>query len=158
MKPVMYIFANRGLGMSPGKLAAQVAHAAIEAYNLSSPSHILLDPFDPDRLERAKVLMGAWYDQGHPKIVMLAEDTDQLQWIERYLTERFYRSALIIDEGRTEIRPFTPTALGVQLVDKDDPKVAEHFGSFKTYREEKVPDPLEGTFLLKHLARWLNAK
>lgn len=124
MRPVMYIFANRGLGMSPGKLAAQVAHAAVEAYRISDPSGT-----------RTNSLVSAWYQQGHPKIVMLAEDTDQLQWIERYLTDRKYQTKLIIDEGRTEIKAFTPTALGVQLVDKDDPRVQEHFGHFKTYRE-----------------------
>lgn len=129
MKPVMYIFANRGLGMSPGKLAAQVAHAAVEAFQISETELHQED------------LVRAWYDQGHTKLVMLAEDTEQLQWIERYLKERGYHMHLVIDEGRTEIRPFTPTALGVELVDKDDPKVAEHFGSFKTYREAK-PAPV----------------
>ena len=134
MKPVMYIFANRGLGMSPGKLAAQVAHAAVEAYRAQDEA--ARAGSDPDA-----ALIKGWYQQGHAKLVMLAEDTEQLQWIERYLIDRGYSVHLIIDEGRTEIRPFTPTVLGVELVDKDDPAVAEHFGSFKTYREEK-PAPV----------------
>jgi peptidyl-tRNA hydrolase, PTH2 family len=127
----MYIFVNRGLKMSPGKLAAQVAHAAIEAYKLS----------ESRGNEPGKCLVRQWYEQGTTKIVMLAEDTEQLLMIERYLKERGYNLHLVIDEGRTEIKSFTPTALGVELVDKDDPKVAEHFGHFKTYREEK-PAPV----------------
>lgn len=121
MRPVMYIFANRGLGMSPGKLAAQVAHAAVEAYLVS----------DPD-------LVAAWRLGGHyTKLVMLAEDSEQLQTIKTYIEARGFETQLIIDEGRTEIKAFSPTALGVEVVDKDDPHVAATFGEFKTYREAK---------------------
>lgn len=130
MKPVMYVFVNRGLGMSPGKLAAQVAHAAVEAYRLSS---VTPEGFDP------KGLVKTWYHQGHTKIVMLAEDTEQLHHIQQYLEQppRGYLTHMVIDEGRTEVAAFTPTALGIELVDKDDSKVLEHFGHFKTYREAR---------------------
>jgi PTH2 family peptidyl-tRNA hydrolase len=122
MKPVMYIFANRGLGMSPGKLAAQVAHAAVEAYRISVPA-----------------LLEEWYKGGHyTKLVMLARDTEHLYTIERYLQERHVNTKLIIDEGRTEIAAHSPTALGVEVVDKDNPVIAATFESFQTYREEKV--------------------
>lgn len=32
--PVMYIFVNKELSMSPGKVGAQAAHAAVEGYRL----------------------------------------------------------------------------------------------------------------------------
>jgi peptidyl-tRNA hydrolase len=32
---VQYIVANKGLGMSAGKLAAQVAHASVKGYQMS---------------------------------------------------------------------------------------------------------------------------
>lgn len=115
----MYIFANRGLGMSPGKLAAQVAHGAVEAFLVSDPG-----------------LVAAWRLGGHyTKLVMLAEDTEQLQTIKTYIEARGFETQLIIDEGRTEIKAFSPTALGVEIVDKDDPHVAATFATFKTYRE-----------------------
>lgn len=123
----MYIFANRGLGMSPGKLAAQVAHAAVEAYRLSEPK-----------------MVTAWYSGGHyTKLVMLAEDEMQLLNIQLYLEERGFKTSMIIDEGRTEIKPFTKTALGVAIVDKEDYHTADAFQGFKTYREVKPVKPVK---------------
>lgn len=125
MRPVMYIFANRGLGMSPGKLAAQVAHAAVEAFRISD-----------------KDLVDAWYvGKHHTKLVMEARDTEHLLSIERYLNERGFQTTLIIDEGRTEIPPHTPTALGIEIVDKTDPDVQASFGDFISYKERPKADP-----------------
>lgn len=121
----MYLFLNRGLGMSTGKSGAQVAHAAVEAYRASDPK-----------------MIEAWYSGGHyTKLVMLAEDEAQLTNIQTYLQDRGFRTGLIIDEGRTEIRPFTKTALGVEIVDKTEPHVADTFGEFKTYKDKAVPAP-----------------
>jgi peptidyl-tRNA hydrolase len=123
MKPVMYLFLNRGLGMSTGKAAAQAAHAAVEAYTISDSK-----------------LVGAWESGGHyTKIVFHAEDETQLGNIEQYLNERGFKTRLIIDEGRTEIKPFTKTALGVEIVDKDVPHVLDTFSEFKTYKDLKDP-------------------
>ncbi len=119
----MYIVANKGLGMSPGKLAAQVAHAAVKAYEVSD-----------------KALIDAWNDYGHTKIVLEAQDIEHLLMVERYLSERGLVTYLIIDEGRTEIDPHTPTALGVSIVDKDDPNVQFAFGDLRTYKERPAPD------------------
>lgn len=121
MKPVLYIFLNKGLGMSTGKSAAQASHAAVEAYRLS----------DPD-------LIQAWYTgNAYTKLVMEAQDEQHLHTIQKYIEERGFKTKLIIDEGRTEIRPHTATALGVEIVDKDDPHVAASFNSFRTYKDPK---------------------
>lgn len=121
MRPAMYTFINRGLGMSPGKMTAQGQHAAVEAYCISDPK-----------------LIDKWRIGGHyTKLVMLAEDTEHLQNIDHYIKERGFQTKLIVDEGRTEIKPFSVTALGVEVVDRDDPHTAATFGDFKTYREEK---------------------
>lgn len=121
MKPVMYIFANSSLGMSPGKLAAQVAHAAVEAYRLTPA-------------EMAK----EWYKGGHyTKLVMDGGDEQSLQTIHQYLQRRDFKLQLIIDEGRTEIKPFTLTAIGVEIVDKDDEHTAMTFASFRTLKPPK---------------------
>jgi PTH2 family peptidyl-tRNA hydrolase len=125
MNPVMYIVLNKGAEMSPGKLAAQAAHAAVEAY-LASPD---------SNLKRV------WHRGGHyTKIVLEARDAEHLCNIERYINERGFDTRLIIDEGRTEVAPHTPTALGVEIVDKHDAHVQATFGTFDLYREDEPDD------------------
>jgi len=120
MRAAMYLFLNRELGMSTGKASAQVAHAAVEAYRIS----------DPDMLDE-------WMLGGHyTKLVMLAEDTEQMRTIQHYLQDRDFLTKLVIDEGHTEIAPLSVTALGVEVVDRDDPHVAATFETFKMYREK----------------------
>lgn len=117
--PRMYIFLNRGLGMSAGKLAAQAAHASVEAYLVSDPGLVKL-----------------WYQGGHyTKLTMLAKDNEHIRTIQKYLEDRGLKTKLIIDEGRTEIEPHQPTALGVEVVDKADPNIAAIFSSFQVYRD-----------------------
>lgn len=125
MNPAMYIFLNRGLNMSTGKAAAQAAHAAVEAYVLSK-----------ERNDMAGAgLFTAWRSGGHyTKLVMEARDETHLLVIQKYIEARGFRTALIIDEGRTEIPAHTATALGVQIVDKDAPHTAATFESFALYR------------------------
>lgn len=120
-KPVMYILANKGLGMSPGKLAAQVAHAAVRAVWAGSPAHTR-------EVEQ-------WLARGETKIVLEVRDTEHLLNADRYLTDKGFKTHLIIDEGRTEIQSHTPTCFAVGPVDKLDPIVVSSFEDFKTYRE-----------------------
>jgi peptidyl-tRNA hydrolase len=145
MKAAMYIFINKGLGMSPGKIAAQAGHAAVEAALLSHPA---LDGDKPKPLGvlnaavEKHLVWNAWRQGLHyAKYVMEARDAEHLRTIKDYLEERGFKSALIIDEGHTEIEPITATALGVALVDKDDPHTAATFSSFKLYREPR-PQPV----------------
>jgi peptidyl-tRNA hydrolase len=105
--------------MSTGKSAAQAAHAAVEAY-IGSDSNI----------------RNVWWLGHHyTKLVLEAEDESHLHTIQKYIEDRGFRSRLIIDEGRTEIRPHTATALGVEIVDKDDPHVEATFSTFKLYKD-----------------------
>lgn len=131
MNATMYIFVNSDAGMSRGKLAAQASHAAVEAFLLSRAD-----------------LVREWRNGGHyKKLVMDGGDAFQLGVIERYLNDRHFKTALIIDEGRTEINPFTVTALGVEIVDKDDQHTAATFESFKTLRD---PMAEPSAFTLEH--------
>lgn len=150
MKPAMYLFINKGLGMSPGKIAAQAGHAAVEAALLSHPEprvygtpHFRYGNRTEQGAESMLTLWDAWRTGLHyAKYVMEARDETHLHTIERYLRDRGFRTALIIDEGHTEINPIQVTALGVALVDKDDLHTAATFSSFKLYREEpKRPEP-----------------
>ena len=116
--PVMYIFVNKSANMSPGKLAAQAAHAAVKASDGSTAP-----------------LRDAWNEYGfYTKLVMQARNADHLKNIQKYLQDRSIVSWLIIDEGRTEIERHTPTALGVEIVDKDIK--GEIFKSFELYKPE----------------------
>lgn len=140
MKPAMYLFVNKGLGMSPGKIAAQAGHAAVEAALLSHPAVAAhSDQYGNVvnySLDRQNALWDAWRTGLHyAKYVMAARDSEHLSMIERYLRDRGFRTALVIDEGHTEIEPIQATALGVALVDKDDPHAEATFSSFKLFRQ-----------------------
>lgn len=128
MNPVMYIVLNKGAKMSTGKAAAQAAHAAVEAYIATPESNT----------------KRVWHRGGHyTKIVLEAVDAEQLKTFKSYLSDRGFDSVLIIDEGRTEIDAFTPTALGCCIVDKDNAHVQATFSTFKLYKDPKpvVPKP-----------------
>jgi len=141
----MYIFINRGLRMSPGKIAAQAGHAAVEAALISHPEIKWVgQPIDihGNPTGNHAEIWYAWRTGLHyAKYVMEARDNEHIMCIERYLKERGFRTALILDEGHTEIEPIQPTALGVALVDKDDEHTAATFSSFKLYREPRPADP-----------------
>lgn len=132
MKPAMYIFINEGLEMSLGKTAAQAAHAAVEAYRLSCRQ---------EHVEGGWVhtgLVNQWYKGGHyTKLVMQARNAGHLRDIERYLNDRGFKTALVIDEGHTEVPSIVPTALGVEIVDRDDPHTSATFSTFKTLKPPK---------------------
>lgn len=128
MNPVMYIFINKGLGMSPGKMAAQAAHAAClsmfdnVSYNVAEEEYI--------RIFRA------WWDSGHyTKLVLELPDSERMDSAERYLNDRGFNTFMVVDEGRTEDTFFQKTAMAAQLVDKNDDKVKAAFGSFKLYTD-----------------------
>jgi PTH2 family peptidyl-tRNA hydrolase len=121
----MYLFLNRGLGMSMGKACAQVAHAAVEAARISDPK-----------------MVDTWNSGGHyTKIILTAEDEAQITTIKEYLETRGFDTSMIIDEGRTEIKPFSKTALGVAIVDKADQHVQDTFSGFELYKE--LPRPVD---------------
>ena len=139
---VQYIVANRGLGMSPGKLAAQVAHAAVKGFQMT------IDRVDWGDFDE-KVLTD-WDKSGHTKIVLMARDTEHLTAFREFAKSRGYESWLVIDEGRTEVAPHSPTALGFPILDKSDPDVQHTFADLKTYRE---PKPVQQKGLAGRLIR-----
>ena len=116
----MYIFVNKGLQMSSGKIASQAAHAAVEAFRMSK-----ID------------MVQKWYEgKHHMKLVMQARDENHLQNIQDYLAKRGFYSEMIIDEGLTEIDSIVKTALGVEIVDKEDPHTIATFSTFELYRDK----------------------
>lgn len=133
----MYIILNQSAGMSTGKAAAQASHAAVEAYRvtLGARAH---QPCTQHDLEPN--IMRRWYRGGHyTKIVLGADGEEALHNAQHYLEARGFKTALIVDEGRTEVKTLTTTALGVEIVDKDDPHVQDTFSVFPLYRDHPVP-------------------
>jgi peptidyl-tRNA hydrolase len=139
-KPARYIFLNQDLAMSPGKCAAQAAHAetlaAHDFYEGTENRSWWVDQAE---------LYEKWLGDGHyAKYVMKAEDSTQMYTIERYLKDRGFKTYMVVDEGRTEGTYLVPTAMAVELVDKDDERTASIFQVFRSYKakppeEKKKP-------------------
>ena len=90
------IVARADLGMSPGKLAAQVAHASLSAYQ---------DADAPTRRE--------WKGGGQKKIVLQANGEDQLFELADRAERAGLPNAIVRDAGHTQLEPGTVTALAV---------------------------------------------
>jgi peptidyl-tRNA hydrolase len=131
MNPVQYILINKGLGMSPGKMAAQAAHAAVEGVRVSAKP-VGVNPWDSSIVNR-------WYQgNAYAKVVLEVDNEQALLVAQMYIQTRGFKCELIIDEGRTEFDgKLTPTALGCEIVDKDMPHVLATFKTFKLYTDEK---------------------
>lgn len=142
MRPARYIFLNKGLGMSAGKCAAQAAHAEMLAMHYYHSADKGDFPVPIEWLDRQELLYNEWYQGGHyAKYVMEASDSIQMFTIKHYLEERGFQCFLVIDEGHTEETYFVPTAMSIELIDKDDERTASIFGEFKLYRDKPWPNP-----------------
>ncbi len=100
------IVARRDLGMGEGKLAAQVAHASLSAYE------------DTGRRARTE-----WKGEGQKKVVLGADAEGQLFELADKADTEGLPYAVIRDAGHTELDPGTVTTLAVgpardELVDR----------------------------------------
>jgi PTH2 family peptidyl-tRNA hydrolase len=82
--------------MSCGKISAQVAHAAVAAF----------ERCDRETRER-------WLAEGQKKVVLKVKDERSLLELKTIADARGIAAALIQDAGLTEIPPGTTTALGL---------------------------------------------
>ena len=87
------------LKMSPGKIAAQAAHAAVSAAEECRK-------IKPDWLK-------AWLQEGQKKVVLKVAGESDLRKLLSEARELGLPAALIEDAGLTEIPPRTVTALGI---------------------------------------------
>ena len=94
MKQVIVV--NRSLALPKGKLAVQVAHAAVGAFVVASADTQV-----------------AWLHAGMPKIVVYAADADALLQLETLAHQRQIPACLVHDAGRTVIPAGTITCLGL---------------------------------------------
>lgn len=84
--------------MSPGKLAVQVAHAAVECALKSAKKN-------PSTFQK-------WMDEGQKKVVLKA-DEDEILEIRKEARSKKMCTSLIKDAGMTELQPGTLTALAL---------------------------------------------
>lgn len=108
------IIARIDLKMSPGKLAAQVAHASISAY----------------RDARADAIH-EWVCTGMTKIVLQVSDEQSLLNLQKAAIKAKLPNGLVCDEGRTELKPNTYTCLGIGPANEKD--IDKLTGSLKLY-------------------------
>ncbi len=90
------IVVRKDLKMSQGKIAAQAAHASLEAYKAT--------PFE-GQLE--------WEAWGSKKVILKAESLRSVIEIQKRAKKADLPYALIKDAGRTEVKPGTVTAIGI---------------------------------------------
>jgi len=90
------IVARADLGMSEGKLAAQVAHASLSAYEDATAS---------TRKE--------WKGSGQKKIVLQVDGESQLFELADKAETEGIAHAIVRDAGHTQLEPGTVTALAV---------------------------------------------
>lgn len=129
--------------MSPGKIAAQAAHAetlAMHDYFVTLNRVHELDPEDLQWARAQEQLYSVWFGYGHyTKYVMKSNDSTQMFTQERYIKDRGFKTYMVVDEGHTEETHMVPTAMAVELIDKDDERSAEAFSNFRLYKEPRPP-------------------
>ncbi len=98
-KQVMVV--RTDLGMSCGKLSAQVAHAAVSLYELAT------------RNKKFKKWLKNWLAEGQKKVVVKVKRKEELLSLYDQAKRLNLPAVLIQDRGLTEIPPGTQTTLGI---------------------------------------------
>lgn len=109
MEHKLVIVVRDDLRMSGGKLAVQVAHAAVSSAL--------------DAKSKKSKWFADWYREGQRKVVLRAADLGELRTLDAKATRAGLPRALITDAGLTELPPGTTTCLGIGPApeDKVDP-------------------------------------
>ena len=99
------IHVRKDLDLPKGKMAAQVAHASVEAV-----------------LRSNKSIVKEWRAEGMKKIVLKVNDLKELHKFNQYAKDAGLATALITDAGLTTLPPGTTTclAIGPDFEDKID--------------------------------------
>jgi PTH2 family peptidyl-tRNA hydrolase len=94
MKQVIVVRGD--LKLPKGKMAAQVAHAAVEAMTRAPPADVK-----------------KWRSEGMMKVVLKVESFEELAAVHTHARDAKLPNALITDAGRTVVEPGTITCLGI---------------------------------------------
>jgi len=90
------IVVRKDLKMDKGKIAAQVAHASLEAYKKADPKDVV-----------------GWEAEGMKKVVVGVKDIRELMKIKEQAKEARLPYYVVRDAGRTQVIQGTVTALGI---------------------------------------------
>jgi PTH2 family peptidyl-tRNA hydrolase len=101
-EPIMYVVVNDDLRMGKGKIAAQVGHACIGAYqHMVGGQHALLDE---------------WMTHSHAKVVLRASEAVLRALIQQYAD----RCVTVYDEGRTQIDAGSLTVVAFDVMRRSE--------------------------------------
>ncbi|AAY80143.1 conserved Archaeal protein [Sulfolobus acidocaldarius DSM 639] len=100
----MAVLVRTDLDMGKGKIAAQVAHAAVS---------LVLEIVQKRSKAEWKEWLEMWINQGQPKIVLKVKNLDEL--LEKYnkALQSGLPATIIQDAGKTQIEPGTITCAGI---------------------------------------------
>jgi len=106
------ILVREDLKLDKGKMAAQVAHASVEA-----------------ALRSDKEIIKNWRAKGMKKVVLKVKNKEELFKYKEIAKNNNLKTALITDAGRTAIEPGTKTCLAIGP--DEEKKIDEVTGSLK---------------------------
>ena len=95
----MVVVVRNDLRLGPGKMAAQVAHAAVNCALSAKKSY--------------KKYFDAWYDEGQKKVVVKAKNLEELRMLQADAKAAKLPNSLITDAGHTQLPAGTVTCLGI---------------------------------------------
>jgi len=93
------IVVRKDLGMGTGKIAAQVAHAAVIGAEKTK--------------EKNPEWFRSWFEHGQAKVVVKVRSLDELLEIRRVAENLHLTVALVQDSGLTQIAPGTLTCIAI---------------------------------------------
>lgn len=98
-KNKLVVVVRTDLKLSPGKLAVQVAHAAVSC--------------SLECRKKNERWFKAWYSEGQKKVVVKVKELPELFELKQTAEELRLTTSLIEDAGLTEVPPGTITCLGI---------------------------------------------
>ncbi len=99
MEYKLVVVVRTDLGISKGKMAVQVAHAAVNCALKSRKS-------DSSNFKK-------WFDEGQKKVVVKGQNESTLRDLQQHAREIGLVSSLVTDAGLTEVPAGTVTCLGI---------------------------------------------
>ena len=114
MELKMVVLVREDLNLSPGKLAAQVAHAAVQC-----------------ALHSDRMLISDWISLGAKKVVLKVKNEAELSKYQTAARSAGLKTQTITDAGRNEVEEGTETCLGIGPAVSD--KIDEVTSSLEMY-------------------------